>query len=138
MIAGSGTRFPAQRLRHIFVAERRSRTAVEGPDDAGAAMIMGHSVRQWDLTYDRNFELTQAQAAVDAMAQWRANVLAAPKAGPVQAPPSLAQLEIAGTAPRQPADSPGPPQQRQQQPVVGSSDLAIELSDDEEDIVVEL
>lgn len=55
----------------IFVAERRSSTAVEGPSEVGAAMAMGNSPGMWDRVYDRSFRRREMQAAVDAMAVWR-------------------------------------------------------------------
>jgi hypothetical protein len=38
---------PLQMCRHVFVEERSSLDAVEGPPDDGAAMIMGNSVQMW-------------------------------------------------------------------------------------------
>ena len=86
MIKPAGARFPPQLLRHIFVAERRGEDAVEGPNDQGAAMVMGNSIRQWDRVYDKNFQRTSAQRAVDAMAVWRAHSRARPSAPPLQLP----------------------------------------------------
>lgn len=57
--------------RQVFVAERRSADRVEGPKDSGAAMVMGHSVQQWNKWYDLDFKAREAQAAVDAMTPWR-------------------------------------------------------------------
>ena len=63
---------PSQ-CRQVFVHERRSAERVEGPSDKGAAMVMGHSVKQWDKWYDLDFHARHAQQAVDAMATWRNN-----------------------------------------------------------------
>ena len=57
--------------RQIFVTERRSDNAAPGPSDRGAAMVMGHSTRQWDDWYDVKFHAKLAQHAVDAMQSWR-------------------------------------------------------------------
>ncbi|KAL0040166.1 hypothetical protein WJX79_009543 [Trebouxia sp. C0005] len=42
------SRLTPQQLRTIFVAERRSATAVEGPGEVGAALAMGNSPGMWD------------------------------------------------------------------------------------------
>ncbi len=65
---------PSQ-CRQVFVHERRSAERVEGPSDKGAAMVMGHSPKQWDKWYDLDFHARHAQQAVDAMATWRNNLL---------------------------------------------------------------
>lgn len=62
-------------LRHVFVDERMSKRRVEGPDDRGAAHVMGNSERQWHDSYDLKFDTREAQAAVDAMDTWRQQVL---------------------------------------------------------------
>ena len=69
------TLFPAQKLRTIFVAERRSASAVQGPSDVGAAMAMGNSPGMWDRVYDRSFRRREMQSAVDAMELWRQGAL---------------------------------------------------------------
>ena len=61
--------------RQIFVSERQSDNAVPGPSNRGAAMIMGHSVRQWHDWYDLSFHARLAQDAVNAMQVWRAAML---------------------------------------------------------------
>ena len=61
--------------RQIFVTERRSDGAAPGPCDRGAAMVMGHSTRQWNDWYDIKFHAKLAQHAVDAMQTWRAAML---------------------------------------------------------------
>jgi hypothetical protein len=63
-------------LRHVFVDERMSKQRVQGPEDKGAAHVMGNSEQQWHLSYDLQFDTREAQAAVDAMDAWRQNVLA--------------------------------------------------------------
>ena len=67
---------PPSQCRQVFVAERRSEARVAGPNDRGAAMVMGHSVQQWDKWYDLDFHARQAQQAVDAMSTWRQTLLA--------------------------------------------------------------
>ena len=57
--------------RQIFVSERQSDNAAPGPSDRGAAMIMGHSIRQWHDWYDLSFHARLAQDAVNAMQVWR-------------------------------------------------------------------
>lgn len=78
---------PSQ-CRQVFVAERRSPERVQGPTDRGAAMVMGHSVKQWDQWYDLDFHARHAQQAVDAMSTWRQALLAQPQ----PAASSIAQL----------------------------------------------
>lgn len=57
--------------RKIFVTERCSDNPAPGPSDRGAAMVMGHSTRQWLDWYDVKFHAKLAQHAVDAMKAWR-------------------------------------------------------------------
>jgi hypothetical protein len=77
MLKELGVTIPAHTLRHTFVEERKSTSRVQGPEDAGAAMVMGHSTRQWTAgSYDRHFSRREAQLAVDNMRQWREGVLA--------------------------------------------------------------
>jgi hypothetical protein len=71
----TGSRMPPSQCRQVFVDERRSDSRVEGPSDAGAAHIMGHSVTQWDKWYDQQFYIRQGQNAVNAMDKWRQNLL---------------------------------------------------------------
>ena len=71
--------FPDQKLRVIFVAARRSATAVEGPGEVGAAMAMGNSPGMWDRVYDRSFRRREMQSAVDAMQMWRQGAVGAEK-----------------------------------------------------------
>ena len=39
-------------------------------------MVMGNSERAWEESYDLHFQTRDAQAAVDAMPQWREAMLA--------------------------------------------------------------
>ena len=57
--------------RQIFVLERTSDDAAAGPLDRGAAMVMGHSVKQSRDWYDLKFHCRLAQNAVDSMQGWR-------------------------------------------------------------------
>ena len=63
--------------RQIFVLERMSDSAAVGPSDRGAAMVMGHSVKQWHDWYDLKFHSRLAQNAVDSMQGWRHRLLGA-------------------------------------------------------------
>lgn len=76
-VCAGTARFTAQQLRTIFVAERRSATAVEGPGEVGAALAMGNSPGMWDRVYDRSFRRRELQAAVDAMQLWREGAIGA-------------------------------------------------------------
>ena len=57
--------------RQIFVLERMGDGAAVGPSDRGAAMVMGHSVKQWHDWYDLKFHSRLAQDAVNSMQDWR-------------------------------------------------------------------
>ena len=61
--------------RQIFVMERMSEGAAVGPSDRGAAMVMGHSVKQWHDWYDLKFHSRLAQDAVNSMQGWRRSLL---------------------------------------------------------------
>ncbi len=111
IIQASGACFSARTLRHIFVAERRGPGRVEGPDDAAAAMIMGHSIKQWDLAYDKNYERTLAQAAVDNMQMWRDNLCHQPVPEVQQQPNAVLPAPL--TAAPAPAMAAGLPQVEQ-------------------------
>lgn len=75
------------KLRYIFVGERRSGQAVAGPCEPAAAMMMGHSHKQWDLYEGRYWDRTVTQCLKD-MVTWRHALVAQVK---VQAPnPPLA------------------------------------------------
>lgn len=63
--------------RQIFVLERMSDGAAVGPSDRGAAMVMGHSVKQWHDWYDLKFHSRLAQDAVNSMQDWRRCLLEA-------------------------------------------------------------
>ena len=73
---GSKAKFPPNRLRHIFVDERRSKQRVEGPTDKDASKVMGNSEVQWDRAYDLRAFKRDTRAAVEAMPTWRAAMLA--------------------------------------------------------------
>ena len=75
MRSQGGPPLSPSRCRKIFVTERRSDDAVPGPSDRGAAMVMGHSDRQWANWYDVKFHARLAQHAVDAMKLWRTALL---------------------------------------------------------------
>lgn len=62
-------------LRHIFVDQRMQSSSTPGPCQQGAAICMGHDVAQWMQSYDLQSMQRTAQAAVNAMPQWRAAVL---------------------------------------------------------------
>ena len=66
-------------MRHLFVEERLSESRVEGPSDHDAAMLMGNSTRTWGSYYHKRLADVYAQKAVDKMAAWRQNVIAAAK-----------------------------------------------------------
>lgn len=68
-------RFPPNQLRHMFVDERCSAEAVSGPKGSGAARIMGNSVERWAISYDRNLQKREVQAAANAMEGWREELL---------------------------------------------------------------
>lgn len=56
--------------------ERRSHERVEGPEDTGAAMVMGNTVREWTTSYDLNYKRRESQVAVNSMESWHAGILA--------------------------------------------------------------
>jgi hypothetical protein len=62
-------------LRHIFVEERMSNERVDGPQDKGASMVMGHSLKMWGSHYDTQYHGREAQNAVDGMDRWRDNLI---------------------------------------------------------------
>lgn len=63
------------RLRHIYIDERRSVGASEGPMDEHSAMVMGNTLKEWRSTYDLNYRRRESQLAVDAMGPWRKTML---------------------------------------------------------------
>lgn len=71
MRSQGGPALPPSKCRHVFATERCSDDAAPGPSDRGAAMVMGHSTRQWFDWYDVKFHARLAQHAVDAMTLWR-------------------------------------------------------------------
>ena len=67
-----------QLLRHIFVSERESLDRAVGPENAGAALIMGNSEAQWRRSYDLSHTRRETQQAVADMASWRRAMLGKP------------------------------------------------------------
>ena len=61
--------------RQVFVNERQAHSAAAGPSNQGAAMVMGHSIKQWDKRFDMQYHPRMAQNAVDGMQSWRAAML---------------------------------------------------------------
>ena len=78
MVSRGGPALNPSNCRQIFVVERMSDGAAAGPSDRGAAMIMGHSTKQWLDKYDVMFHPRLAQKAVDAMPVWTADMLQQP------------------------------------------------------------
>lgn len=94
--------------RQVFVHERRSPDRVEGPNDRGAAMVMGHSLAQWNKWYDLDFHDREAQQAVDAMEAWRVNLLSSHAQAPPPStlvPPTQPQHQVS-TLPAASASTP--------------------------------
>lgn len=90
LVAHGGSPMPPSKLRHVFVAERRSSDRAAGPSDAAAARVMGHSAEQWSKWYDVHLHNRESQNAVDAMSTWRQHMLrrkASTAAGPSAAMP---------------------------------------------------
>ena len=56
--------------------ERRSRQRAKGPGDAAAAQVMGNSTQAWSKYYDLHLDVSEAQAAADAMQTWMQHLLA--------------------------------------------------------------
>lgn len=77
--------------RQIFVVERMSEGAAVGPSNRGAAMVMGHSVKQWHDWYDLKFHSRLAQDAVNSMQDWRQSLLDG-EAAPASVPRRHAQI----------------------------------------------
>ena len=57
------------------MSERESCDRAAGPDNAGAALIMGNSESQWRRSYDLSHTRRETQQAVAAMGSWRAAML---------------------------------------------------------------
>ena len=105
LLKKAGVKMPPSQCRQVFVGERRSDDAVEGPSDIGAAHIMGHSVSQWDKWYDLQFHLRQGQSAVNAMDKWRSNLLAeVPAVSFIEPAAAAQQLEEAAVLTDLPAE----------------------------------
>ena len=103
ILKGSGTSFPPQFCRSVFVQERRGADAVPGVSDQAAAKVLGHSLAQWDRVYDRQFMSRQVGALPDALRQWRQQLMARAAARRAQAP-AAAAAAAAG-----PSTAPGTP-----------------------------
>ena len=71
-----GARMPPSILRHVFVHERMGSNPVEGPKNKAAAVLMGHSLTQWELSYDLGAQSREAKDAIESMAKWRAALVA--------------------------------------------------------------
>jgi len=78
--AGAPASIYPQLLRHIFVSERESLDRAAGPENAGAALIMGNSETQWRGSYDLSHTRRETQQAVADMASWRRAMLGKPTA----------------------------------------------------------
>lgn len=75
-------------LRHVFIGHRRAQGAgAPGPDQDGAALLMGHSPKQWDYYDSQHSDRVIAQA-LQAMPAWRASLAAA-----ALPPPLVLRLE---------------------------------------------
>ena len=130
--------FSPSQCRQIFVTERRSDVKVSGPNERGAAMVMGHSVAQWDKWYDLTFHARQAQEAVNAMTSWRVAMLASMQ--PQQQASSAQQPH------KLPCDEPQPHplaallhgSAASPSATVPPSSLAMPMVLDEEDILVDI
>ena len=75
LVSRGGVPMNPSMCRQVFVDERQSNSAAAGPSNQGAAMVMGHSVKQWDKWYDMRYHPRMAQNAVDSMQSWRAAML---------------------------------------------------------------
>lgn len=75
LVSRGGVPMNPSMCRQVFVDERQSNSASAGPSNQGAAMIMGHNVKQWGKWYDMDFHPRLAQNAVDGMQSWRAAML---------------------------------------------------------------
>ena len=75
LVSRGGVPMNPSMCRQVFVDERQSHSAAAGPSNQGAAMVMGHSIEQWDKWYDMQYHPRMAQNAVDGMQSWRAAML---------------------------------------------------------------
>jgi hypothetical protein len=64
-----------QAYRSVFVTDRLEDPDRPGPDNEGAATIMGNSVAQWEASYYKNKRIKLAQKATRAMGSYRASHL---------------------------------------------------------------
>ena len=55
LVSRGGVPMNPSMCRQVFVDERQSNSAAAGPSNQGAAMVMGHSVKQWDKWYDMRY-----------------------------------------------------------------------------------
>ena len=75
MASKGGPPLDPSTCRQVLVVERMFEGAAAGPSDRGAAMVMGHSVKQWLDSYNLKFHPRLAQNAVDAMQVQTADML---------------------------------------------------------------
>lgn len=66
---------PFNDYRKVFVTDRMEQPDRPGPNNDGAATIMGNSVRQWHESYWPNKRRKLAQQAADEMDQYRSSLL---------------------------------------------------------------
>jgi len=66
---------PLNKYRTVFVEDRLSRPDRPGPDNDGAAMVMGNTVRQWHQSYWPNRKAKLARDATRSMAKYRKSLL---------------------------------------------------------------
>ena len=71
--------------------ERMSEGVAAGPSDRGAALVIGHNVKQWHDWYDLKFHSRLAQNAVNSMQDWRLALLGVAAQAP-SAPRRRAQI----------------------------------------------
>ena len=70
---------------------------MEGPDDAAAAQVMGNSTQAGSKNYDLQFDVREAQAAVDAIQTWRQHLLAKQQPVLVEAPAGEGRAEMSAS-----------------------------------------
>ena len=68
--------FPPSRMRHLFVTDWSNEAQDMGQHTEGAAIVMGNSRKMWDDVYDLGKRPRLVQQAVNAMEQWRKDLLA--------------------------------------------------------------
>jgi hypothetical protein len=57
--------------RAVFVKDRMEEPEVPGPDNEGAAIIMGNTPRQWDMVYWKDKRQVLANKAVQKLSAYR-------------------------------------------------------------------